>query len=75
MPRSTAVDVQWQRLMALCANESRFKAEGTHPKLLKLVAADIDRLAREIGFSERLIATRDFRAVRDGDHITQIITE
>jgi hypothetical protein len=28
-----------------------------------------------MGFSERLIVTRDFRAERHGDHIARIITE
>ena len=73
-PKTTKLDTQWQRLMSLCASESRFRAEGNHPRLLKLLKADIDQLAREMGFNERLIVTRDFRE-RHGDHITRIITE
>jgi hypothetical protein len=75
MAKSTILDTQWQRLMALCASESRFKAEGSHPRLLKLLQSDIDLLAREMGFSERLIVTRDFRAERDGDRILRIVKE
>ena len=61
--------------MSLCASESRFKSDGNHPKLLKIIRGDIDQLAREMGFSDRLIATRDFRAERNGPHITRIVTE
>jgi hypothetical protein len=75
MSKPTTLDVQWQRLMSLCASESKFRAEGNHPRLLKLLKADIDQLAREMGFSERLIVTRDFRAERNGEHIARIITE
>jgi hypothetical protein len=75
MAKPTILDAQWQRLMALCANESRFKAEGSHPRLLKLVQSDIDLLAREMGFCERLIVTRDFRAERDSDHILRVVKE
>jgi hypothetical protein len=75
MPKPTTLDTQWQRLMSLCASESKFKSEGDHARLLKLLQSDIDLLAREMGFSEHLIVTRDFRAVRDGDHIIRIIKE
>jgi len=75
MSKPTTLDTQWQRLMSLCASEARFKSEGNHPRLLKLLKGDIDELAREMGFSERLIVTRDFRAERQGDHIMRIVTE
>jgi hypothetical protein len=75
MSKPTTLDVQWQRLMSLCQSETKFRAEGNHPRLLKLLKSDIDQLAREMGFSERLIVTRDFRAERQGDHITRIVTE
>jgi len=75
MSKPTTLDTQWQRLMALCASEAKFRAEGNHPRLLKLVKEDIDQLAREMGFSEHLIVTRDFRAERHGDHIARIVTE
>jgi hypothetical protein len=76
MARSTALDTQWQNLMALCANEARLKAKGDdHPKVMKLVNADIEQLAREMGFSERQIRTREFRAERDGRWITRIVAD
>jgi hypothetical protein len=75
MAKPTTLDLQWQRLMSLCASEARFRAESNHPRLLKLLQSDIDLLAREMGFSERLIVTRDFRAERDGDHILRIVKE
>jgi hypothetical protein len=75
MSKLTTLDTQWQQLMALCASELKFRAEGNHPRLLKLLKSDIDQLAREMGFSERLIVTRDFRAERQGDHIMRIVKE
>ena len=75
MSKLTTLDTQWQRLMSLCASELKFRAEGNHPRLLKLLKSDIDQLAREMGFSERLIVTRDFRAEREGDHIKQVVKE
>jgi hypothetical protein len=62
-------------LIALCENESKFRSEGSHPRLLQLVKTQIDELAGEMGFSQRCILTRDFRAERDGDHIVRIITD
>ena len=73
--KQTSLDRQWRRLMSLCESESKFKKDGRHPRVLKLVSADIDELAAEMGFSPRRIATRDFRAVRDGDHIVDIIRD
>ena len=75
MPKITLLDKQWTELMALCANEATYRAEGTHPKLLTLVGSRIDVLAAEMGFSERRIASRDFRAERNGDHISRIIAD
>jgi hypothetical protein len=69
----TPLDRQWTHLMSLCENESRFLADTAHPRLLRLVQADIEALAREMGFSEAAIATRDFRAERDGSRIVRII--
>jgi hypothetical protein len=60
--------------MALCQNEAQYRADGTHPKLLRLLTTQIDELASEMGFSQRCIATRDFRAERDGDRIMRLIT-
>ena len=75
MPKITRLDKQWQQLMALCESEARFRREGGHAKLLKLVAADIEQLAGEMGFSAGRIATRDFRAERQGDHIVGTISD
>jgi hypothetical protein len=69
------LDRQWDELMTLCASESRFREEGNHPKLLRLVKSQIDELARQMGFNLRCIITRDFRAERDGEHIVRIVSE
>jgi hypothetical protein len=74
MPRQTPLDKQWQNLMSLCQTESRYRTEGDHPRLLKLIALDIDELGRQMGFTDRQIRTREFRAERDGDHIIRIAT-
>lgn len=59
--------------MSLCENETRFKEERSHPRLLKLVTAEIVELATAMGFSSERIETRDFRAERNGNHIVRII--
>jgi len=73
MANSTPLDRQWAHLMALCKSESDFLADDRHPRLLQLVQAEIEVLARQMGFTERAIATRDFRAERSGRHIVRII--
>ena len=75
MPRATDLDRQWQELMSLCATEKELRTDRRHPKLLQFVTRQIDRLASEMGFSEHRIATRDFRAERDGAHITRVLTD
>jgi hypothetical protein len=75
MAKLTLLDKQWQELMALCAEEAKYRADGHHPRLLKLIVSRIDALATEMGFSRRRIATRDFRAERRGDHIAGIIAD
>ena len=75
MPKLTSLDKQWQQLMALCESESSFRSKGRQPRLLKLIDSDIMQLAGEMGFSARRIASRDFRAERDGDHIVRIIAD
>jgi hypothetical protein len=75
MPKITSLDKQWQQLMALCESESNFRSQGRQPRLLKLLASDIIQLAGEMGFSARRIASRDFRAERDGNHIVRIIAD
>lgn len=72
----TPLDKHWQHLMSLCESEAKFRAEpGRHVRMLKLLSADIERVASELGFGPRQIATRDFRAERDGDHIVRIISD
>jgi hypothetical protein len=75
MPKVTLLDKQWQELMTLCAEEAKYRADADHPKLLKLIVSRLENLASEMGFSERRIATRDFRAERDRDHIARIIAD
>jgi hypothetical protein len=75
VPRLTQLDKQWQELMSLCAKEKEFLLENRHPKLLPVVSDRIDQLAAEMGFSERLIQCREFRAEKSGDHIFRIITD
>jgi hypothetical protein len=75
MPKSTPLDSQWSSLMALCESEAQLKREGHHPRLLKLVADGIRELAVKMGFNERQIRTREFRAERDRGHIVRIVTE
>jgi hypothetical protein len=74
MPRVTTLDRQWQQLMALCERESKLRAEGTHPRLAKLIAADIERIGIEMGFSAERVASRDFRAEREAGHIVRLLT-
>jgi hypothetical protein len=74
MARLSTLDKQWQQLMSLCESEAKLRREGGHARLLKLLASDIEQLATAMGFRPHLIATRDFRAERDGDHIVGIVT-
>jgi hypothetical protein len=73
--KTTPLDERWQHLMALCESEARYRAEGTHPRLRKLLAAQIAELAREMGFSARCIETREFRAERERGRIVRILTD
>ena len=75
MPKFTSLDKKWQQLMALCESEAKLRSEGNHAKLLKLVASDIEQLAGEMGFSANRVATRDFRAERQGNHIVGTISD
>jgi hypothetical protein len=75
MPRVTPLDRQWQQLMALCENESTLREDGSHPRLLKHVSSEIDRLAGEMGFAPRRIVEREFRAHREGNHVLAIIRD
>ena len=73
MPRITNLDKQWQQLMALCESESKLRTDGNHPRLVRHVASEIEQLATGMGFSPRSIASRDFRAEREGGHIVRIV--
>jgi hypothetical protein len=74
MAKSTPLDIQWTTLMGLCETEARLKATGDHPKLLRLVSREIRDLAARMGFGEKQIRTREFRAEREGGHIARIVT-
>ena len=71
----TSLDKQWQLLMSLCESESKLRKQGGHPRVLKLVATDIQNLATQMGFSARCISTREFRAEREAGHIVRIVVE
>jgi len=75
MAKVTALDKKWQDLMALCESETKLRTEGRHARLARFVAAEIERLGREMGFSLQRITSRDFRAERDGGHIVRLITD
>jgi hypothetical protein len=74
VPLWTPLDRQWDELMALCRQEAQLQ-EQNHPKLLKLVRGQLDRLAREMGFSDHHIEKREFRAERKGRHIVRVATD
>lgn len=72
MPLATPLDKQWEGLMSLCREEAQLQAQH-HPKLLKFVGRQIDLLARDMGFTDKQIETREFRAERDGRHIVRVV--
>ena len=59
--------------MSLCGKEREYQASGRHPKLLRLVSEQIDHVGRDMGFSERQIRTREFRAEKSDGRIVRII--
>jgi AraC-like DNA-binding protein len=73
--KTTPLETRWQHLMSLCESERRFRADGTHPRLLKLLEAEIAELAAGMGFSDRSIATREFRAERENGRIVRILAD
>ena len=75
MAKLTKLDRQWHELMFLCEKESAYRQEGNHPKLLKIITAQIEDLAQQMGFSARQIQTREFRAERSGERIVRIATD
>jgi hypothetical protein len=74
MSRPTPLDKQWDDLMLLCRKEAEFQQAKSHPRLTQLVSVEIDRLARDMGFEERQIVEREFRAERDAGHIVRLLT-
>jgi hypothetical protein len=73
MPGRTELDRQWEELMSLCRQEAKLQTES-HPKLLAFVTRQLEQLARDMGFSEEQIKTREFRAERNGKHIVRVAT-
>jgi len=73
--RPTKLDRQWEELMSLCREEAALKRENPHPKLLKFLGSQIDRLAGELGFGDYQIRRREFRAEKDGEHVVRMIAE
>ena len=72
--KRTELDRKWDELMSLCRKEEELAA-GDHPKLLRFVGREIDRLATEMDFAPRQIAERRFRAERDGDRIVRVLKD
>jgi len=73
--RTSDLDKDWQELMFLCDKEREYARDATHPKLLALVRRQIEGLAARMGFTPKQIETRQFRAERDGPHITRILPD
>jgi hypothetical protein len=73
MPRS-ALDREWDDLMALCRREADLKRSGEHPKLLRLVSRQIDIAARTLGFGDAEIRRREFRAEKEHGRVVRILT-
>ena len=61
--------------MSLCGKEREYQASGRYRKVLKLVREQIDHLGGDLGFSERQIRTREFRAEKSDGHIVRIIAD
>jgi hypothetical protein len=75
MARQTELDRRWNDLMGLCTKEREYRANGQHPRLLRYLSQQIDRLAAEMGFKERQISSREFRAEKDGEHISRLLID
>lgn len=75
MLRQTTLEKQWDELMNLCAREKEYLAQGTHKSLVKILAARIQELAEQMGFSAAQIPGRNFRAEKSDGRVTRIIRE
>ena len=73
MPRS-ALDREWDDLMALCRREADLKRSAEHPKLLRLVSRQIDITAQTLGFGGEEIRLREFRAEKEHGRVVRILT-
>ena len=73
MPRS-ALDREWDDLMALCRREEDLRRSGEHPKLLRLISRHIDIAARTLGFGDDQIRRREFRAEKEHGRVVRILT-
>ena len=75
MTRRSQLEKQWDELMLLCQREKEYRTEQTHRVLLKVLVQRIDELAREMGFNEAQIQSRNFRAEKTDGRITSVVTE
>jgi hypothetical protein len=75
MSRQTELDRHWHSLMALCKRERDYKADNRHPKLLRFISDQIDELAAQMGFSQQQIRGREFRAEKEGEHISRLLVD
>jgi hypothetical protein len=75
MTRRSQLEKQWDELMLLCQREKEYRTEQTHRVLLKVLVQRIDELAREMGFNEVQIQSRNFRAEKTDGRITSVVTE
>lgn len=75
MSRQEELDRHWQDLMSMCQREQEYLAEHRHPKLLRFITEQIDQLAADMGFSEQQIKKREFRAAKDGEHISRLFID
>jgi hypothetical protein len=73
--RRTKLDRDWEDLISLCGKEHELLAARSHPKLLRLVSREIEKIASAMGFSPEQIEKREFRAERDGAHIVRLILD
>ena len=73
--RETALDKKWDELMSLCKKEAELKRDDVHPKLVRFLGDQIDKLAKELGFRDDQIQRREFRAEKSDDHIIRLLTE
>jgi len=71
----TALDRQWDDLIALCRHEAELKRSTTHTKLLAFLSREIERAARDLGFGEEQIRLREFRAEKERGHVVRLFTK